>query len=59
LILAHSPRQSAAVVAEGVARSKASHAKQELTRVKAMSAAQVTTTIIVFVIDIIVVLYCI
>ena len=32
---------SAAVVAEGVARSKANLAKQELARVKAMSAAQV------------------
>lgn len=36
---------SAAVVAEGVARSKANVAKQELARVKAMSAAQVTAVV--------------
>jgi hypothetical protein len=41
---AHLLYPSAAVVAEGIARSKASHAKQELARVKTMSAAQVIVT---------------
>ncbi len=45
LFLTDSPFYSAAVVAEGVARSKANLAKQELARVKAMSAAQVTVTV--------------
>jgi hypothetical protein len=51
------------VVAEGVARSKSAHAKQELARVKTMSAAQVMlqatsiTTLVMIVIVITVTLF--
>ena len=43
------PNLSAAVLAEGVARSKANFAKQELARVKAMSAAQVSIDVMMIV----------